>query len=248
MPWLAARRITSVTLPSASSAVSPASSRRTVFTKTSRSPSRTTVMLRLNRTGKGPGSPTVPVTKYIPGRTSRSSPWGSAGGKGRGWVGIAGDSPWVSPSKASAGYRPRWAGQACPSCRGATASRRAATVRAHGRRDSLGETQGDLGPRPPRPGYRAVAVPARRHGAVRRGLGLLGRVLRCVPGDHDLPGEVGSRPLGTANAGGAGCREGVDPEDHSERRQRRLRLDDPRAGARPSIRLVAYAAAGRHRR
>src|SRR5579859_4932487 len=76
--------MTSVTLPSLSSAASPASPSRTVFTSTSRSPSRTMVMLRLKRTGSGPGMPTVPATKKKPGRTSRISPWGSAAGNGRG--------------------------------------------------------------------------------------------------------------------------------------------------------------------
>ena len=49
-----------------------------------RSPSRSTVMLRLNRMGTGPGIPTEPVTKNVSGKTSRSGPWGSARGKARG--------------------------------------------------------------------------------------------------------------------------------------------------------------------
>src|SRR5262245_49517835 len=46
-------------------------------------------MLRLNRTGSGPGRLTVPVTKWRPGSTSRSSPWLCAGGWGRGVCAIA---------------------------------------------------------------------------------------------------------------------------------------------------------------
>src|SRR5437868_219534 len=82
----------SVTLPSLSIAASPASPSRTVLTSTTRSPCLTTVMLRLNRTGNGPGIFIPPVTKYSPGNTSLISPCAGAEGNGRGVCVIVGDS------------------------------------------------------------------------------------------------------------------------------------------------------------
>src|SRR5574338_362214 len=73
-------RTTLVTVPSASSAASPASSRRTVLINVRRSPSRTIVMLRLNcHIDPKNSARMVPVTWNTSGKTSSIGPCGITG-------------------------------------------------------------------------------------------------------------------------------------------------------------------------